>query len=91
MVDLLLVVSVVVGVLWSVPMSWSRAVLTGRRGSSTEMKDWWKGHCLRCSDSRQGRHTVWPHARETGGFLRACTTAGKYKENYTWSELLTQG
>ena len=33
-----------------------------------------KGHCLICSESRHVRHTVCPHARDTGGFFVACDT-----------------
>ena len=33
-----------------------------------------KGHCLICSESRHVRHTVCPHASDTGGFFVACDT-----------------
>lgn len=70
------------------PMSWSRAVFTGRAARLlTPIAVLSKGHCLLCSDSRQGLHTVCPQARETGGFFVAsnsCLQTGQERYSDHW-------
>ena len=50
-------------------------MLTGNASRlETPMRVLSKGHCRICRESRHVRHTVCPHARDTGGFFVACDT-----------------